>query len=37
LSGSMRIHFNETAITIDQNNKFAGKTLIFEVTLKSKA
>lgn len=35
LSGSMMIHFNETAITIDQNNKFAGKTLIFEVTLKS--
>lgn len=37
LSGGMRIHFNETAITIDRNNKFAGKTLIFEVTLKSKA
>jgi peptidylprolyl isomerase len=36
LSGSMRIHFNETAIVIDQNNKFAGKTLIFEVTLKLK-
>lgn len=34
LSGSMRIHFNETTITIDQNNKLAGKTLIFEVTLK---
>jgi peptidylprolyl isomerase len=33
MSGGMRIHFNETAITIDQNNKFAGKTLIFEFTL----
>ncbi len=33
--GSMRIHFNETVITIDQNNKLAGKTLVFEVTMRS--
>jgi len=33
--GTMRIHFNETSIIIDQNNKLAGKTLIFDVTLKS--
>lgn len=33
--GSVRIHFNETSITIDQNNNLAGKTLIFDVTLKS--
>ncbi len=30
-----RIHFNETAITIDKNNKLAGKTLVFEVTMRS--
>ncbi len=35
LSGGMRIHFNETTITIDQNNKLAGKTLVFEVTMRS--
>jgi FKBP-type peptidyl-prolyl cis-trans isomerase 2 len=33
--GSMRIHFNETTITIDQNNKLAGKTLVFQVTVRS--
>ncbi len=33
--GSVRVHFNETSITLDQNNKLAGKTLIFEVTLRS--
>ena len=33
--GNARIHFNETSITIDQNNVLAGKTLIFDVTLKS--
>lgn len=33
--GTVRIHFNETSIIIDQNNKLAGKTLIFDVTLKS--
>lgn len=33
--GSMRIHFNETSLIIDQNNKLAGKNLIFDVTLKS--
>lgn len=33
--GSTMIHFNETSITIDQNNKLAGKTLIFDVTLLS--
>lgn len=35
MSGSARVHFNETSITIDQNNKLAGKTLIFDVTLRS--
>jgi FKBP-type peptidyl-prolyl cis-trans isomerase 2 len=33
--GSMRIHFNETTISIDQNNKLAGKTLVFDISLKS--
>lgn len=33
--GSVRIHFNETSIILDQNNKLAGKTLIFDVTLNS--
>ena len=33
--GSMSIHFNETSVIIDQNNKLAGKTLIFDVTLNS--
>ena len=33
--GSMRVHFNETSIIVDQNNKLAGKTLIFDVTLNS--
>ncbi len=31
--GPIRIHFNETSITIDQNSELAGKTLVFEVTL----
>ncbi len=35
LYGNMIVHFNETAITFDQNNKLAGKTLIFEVSIKS--
>lgn len=35
LFGPVRVHFNDTDITIDQNNKLAGKTLIFEVTVKS--
>jgi FKBP-type peptidyl-prolyl cis-trans isomerase 2 len=33
--GNIKVHFNDTAIIIDQNNKYAGKTLIFDVTLKS--
>ncbi len=33
--GSMRIHFNETSIIMDQNPELAGKTLIFNVTLRS--
>lgn len=33
--GPINIHFNETAIIIDQNHKLAGKTLIFNVILKS--
>jgi FKBP-type peptidyl-prolyl cis-trans isomerase 2 len=33
--GSLRVHFNESTITIDQNNKLAGKTLVFEVTMRS--
>jgi FKBP-type peptidyl-prolyl cis-trans isomerase 2 len=33
--GGMRVHFNETSIIMDQNPEFAGKTLIFNVTLKS--
>jgi FKBP-type peptidyl-prolyl cis-trans isomerase 2 len=33
--GPINIHFNETSIIIDQNHKLAGKTLIFDVTLKS--
>ncbi len=31
----MRISFNETSIIMDQNQEYAGKTLIFNVTLKS--
>lgn len=31
--GPIKIHFNETSITMDQNPELAGKTLIFEVTL----
>jgi peptidylprolyl isomerase len=33
--GPINIHFNETSIIIDHNHKLAGKTLIFDVTLKS--
>jgi FKBP-type peptidyl-prolyl cis-trans isomerase 2 len=33
--GGMRVHFNESSIIMDQNQKYAGKTLIFNVTLKS--
>jgi len=32
-SGSVKIHFNETAITLDYNHKFAGKTLVFDVEI----
>lgn len=33
--GNVRVHFNETSIIVDQNSILAGKTLIFDVTLKS--
>ncbi len=33
--GSMRVHFNETSVILDSNPKLAGKTLIFNVTLRS--
>lgn len=33
--GLIRVSFNETSIIIDQNHKLAGKTLLFDVTLKS--
>ncbi|MDW7726511.1 MAG: FKBP-type peptidyl-prolyl cis-trans isomerase [Candidatus Methanoperedens sp.] len=33
--GPIRVSFNETSIIIDQNHKLAGKTLLFDVTLKS--
>lgn len=33
--GTLRISFNETSIIIDRNHKLAGKTLIFDITLKS--
>lgn len=33
--GTMIVRFNETKLTIDQNNELAGKTLIFNVTLVS--
>src|SRR3989337_2186917 len=31
----VKVHFNETSIIMDENNKLAGKTLIFNVTLRS--
>lgn len=33
--GITRVHFNETSIIMDQNSELAGKTLIFNVTLRS--
>ncbi len=33
--GGTRVHFNETSIIMDQNPEYAGKTLIFNVTLVS--
>lgn len=35
MRGMIRVHFNETSIIMDQNPELAGKTLIFNVTLKS--
>ena len=32
-SGSVKIHFNETGITLDNNHKFAGKTLVFDIEI----
>ncbi|MDP3105881.1 MAG: FKBP-type peptidyl-prolyl cis-trans isomerase [Candidatus Methanoperedens sp.] len=31
----IKVHFNETSIIMDQNHELAGKTLIFNITLKS--
>jgi FKBP-type peptidyl-prolyl cis-trans isomerase 2 len=31
----IKVHFNETSIIMDHNHKLAGKTLIFNITLKS--
>lgn len=33
--GKMKIHFNETYITMDLNNEFAGETLMFNITVRS--
>lgn len=30
-----KVHFNETSIIMDQNHEMAGKTLVFNITLKS--
>lgn len=34
-NGSIRIHFNDTYITMDRNNELAGETLNFNVTIRS--
>ncbi len=31
----VKVHFNETSIIMDQNNEMAGKTMVFNITLKS--
>lgn len=33
--GPIKVHFNDTFITLDQNNEIAGETLIFNVTIRS--
>lgn len=33
--GMIRVHFNETSIILDQNPELAGKTLVFNVTVRS--
>ncbi|NJD77749.1 MAG: FKBP-type peptidyl-prolyl cis-trans isomerase [Candidatus Methanoperedens sp.] len=33
--GRIKVHFNETDIIMDRNHEYAGKTLIFNVTLRS--
>lgn len=33
--GKIKVSFNETSIIMDQNHELAGKTLIFDITLKS--
>jgi FKBP-type peptidyl-prolyl cis-trans isomerase 2 len=35
MGGMIRVHFNETSIIMDQNPELAGKTLIFNVTIRS--
>jgi FKBP-type peptidyl-prolyl cis-trans isomerase 2 len=34
-NGLTRVHFNDTYITLDQNNELAGETLVFNVTVRS--
>ncbi|MCX9026272.1 MAG: FKBP-type peptidyl-prolyl cis-trans isomerase [Candidatus Methanoperedens sp.] len=34
-SGNVRVHFNDTYITIDMNNELAGQTFVFNVTVRS--
>jgi len=33
--GPVKVSFNEDSIMIDRNTKFAGKTLVFNITLVS--
>jgi FKBP-type peptidyl-prolyl cis-trans isomerase 2 len=33
--GAIRVHFNDTYIIMDQNNKLVGETLVFNVTIRS--
>lgn len=35
MRGMIRVHFNETSIIMDQNPELAGKTLIFNITIRS--
>jgi FKBP-type peptidyl-prolyl cis-trans isomerase 2 len=33
--GTLKVNFNETSFTLDRNHELAGKTLIFNITIKS--